>query len=267
MTPPSASIPGGFYLASRAISEDLQDKPAHYLKLWDWMLRTAFFRDGKDLKRGELLTTIDEMRYVGGYSSGSARKPLTKDQVRSAYGHLTDTGRITTRKTTRGMVITVCNYDILQDPRSYAPHATAHATDLAETTRTPHDRVMNENKKKNKTLPAKTPPANSRLFSDWFCYAFEIVQGYPYTFEGGKDGKLLSEMLKAWPCKELVAKACHFLTDEDRFPKAKAPTISFLKSKINDYPNHINGEAEEFRALGLIPPEGVTLEDWKPWNE
>jgi len=125
------------------------------------MVRRAFFRDGRELKRGEFLTTIDEMRNVGGYTSGSARKPLSKDQVRSAYGHLTETGRITTRKTTRGMVITVCNYNELQDAKSYAAHTTPHATDLAETTRTPQDREMNEEKKGKKHSPSSGDEASA----------------------------------------------------------------------------------------------------------
>lgn len=167
MDQPLPIIPGGFYLSSRSISESLEEKPAHYLKLWDWMLRSAFLQDGKDLRRGQFWTTIDEMRYVGGYSSGSARKPLSKDQVRSAYGHLTETGRITTRKTTRGMVITVCNFDSLQDMKSYVPRTAHHATDLTETTRTPHDRLTEEEQKKQKPLSSsgdEAPGADTAFF-------------------------------------------------------------------------------------------------------
>jgi len=124
------------------------------------------------------------------------------------------------------------------------------------------DTTMKLNPKKQRR---ENPSAHSRLFSDWFCYAFQVIQGYPYLFEGGKDGKILASILKATAWKELVAKTCHFLTDENRFPKDKAPTLSFLKMKINDYPPDVGDKVEIFRELVILPPKGVMLEEWKPW--
>lgn len=106
----------------------------------------------------------------------------------------------------------------------------------------------------------------SRLFTDWFSFAFEKVQGYRYIFEGAKDGKILSGLLKNHTWKELVSKSCHFLTDRNRFPQNRAPSISFFATKINDYPPDVNGKAEDFRTMGLLPPEGIMLEDWRPWQ-
>jgi hypothetical protein len=263
MTVPALPIPGGYILLARKLLEsELMNKPPHYLKLWVWMLLKAFWRDGDKFKRGQFLTTISEMQDVGIHRVGNmTRGRFTEDEVRSAYGYLANTGAIATAKATRGIIITICNYELYQNPKSYEPHTEPHG----ETAPNPTLKIK-EGIKKEKPLPAKKQPVDFRLFSDWFVYAFEIAQGQPYIFEGAKDAKLLSSMLKAISCKELVAKACHFLTDQDRFPKTKAPSISFLKSKINDYPPHINGKAEEYRLLGIIPPEGVTLEEWRPWQ-
>lgn len=115
-------------------------------------------------------------------------------------------------------------------------------------------------------LPAKNQPADSRLFTNWFCYAFERLEDDRYIFDGGKDGKLLSTMLKSVPLKELVAKCCHYLADVERFPKGR-PTISGFKSSINKYPGHVNGQVDRYREIGLLPPDGVLLEDWRPWQE
>ena len=121
--------------------------------------------------------------------------------------------------------------------------------------------------KEKESLPKKNPSAPTRLFSDWFSYAFEITQDYPYHFDGGKDGQHLAYMLKAMgDPKRLVAKACHFLADPDRFPKNKAPTISFLRSKFNEYPDHPGDKMDQFREMKLLPPDGMLLEEWQPWK-
>jgi hypothetical protein len=116
-----------------------------------------------------------------------------------------------------------------------------------------------------KHLSGPTQSADSRLFSDWFCWAFETVEGDRYHFEGGKDGKLLAAMLKSVGLKELVCKACHFLVDEKRFPPGR-PTLSLLKAAINKYPGHVNGKTEQYRQMGILPPDGIQLEDWRPWE-
>lgn len=239
------------------------------------LLLLANFTDGTirkrgikvEVKRGQVGFSERELADRWGWSRGKVGRFL--DELKNEQQIEPQNGP---QKNNVTSLITITNYDRYQtgEPQNGPANGTTDGPQtgrkiLQHTDLTPEFAPKKGNN--IKPLPAKSPPADSRLFSDWFCYAFERIQGYAYTFEGGKDGKLLAEMLKAWPCKELVAKACHFLADKDRFPKSKAPTVSFLKAKINDYPNHLNGEAEEFRALGLIPPEGVTLEDWKPWNE
>ncbi len=116
-----------------------------------------------------------------------------------------------------------------------------------------------------KTLSGSADPSDSRLFSNWFCWAFEVIEGDRYYFEGGKDGKLLAAMLKSVGLKELVCKACHFLADEKRFPPGR-PTLSFLKANINKYPGSANGKADQYRQMGILPPDGIQLEDWRPWG-
>lgn len=135
-------IIGGYILLARKLlgSELMESKPAHFMKLWIWMLLKARWQDGDKLKRGQLLTTIAEMQEAGGHHVGYRQKKLTKDQVRSAYEHFSKTGMITTAKTTRGMVITIENYDAFQKSDSYVGHTEHYDGDTPNTTGTPHDR-------------------------------------------------------------------------------------------------------------------------------
>lgn len=108
--------------------------------------------------------------------------------------------------------------------------------------------------------------AERQLFLHWFCYAFRESQGDRYRVEGAKDGNILKALLSRVPVKELVAKACGMFTDVN-FPKSKRPSLGMLSAKLNDYPVHVNGRLDDFRQRGLLPPEGVMLENWTPWKE
>lgn len=245
--------------------------PPVYHRVWYWLRlnvqhETYLFptreKVGIWVLPGQRITSLQQIAEGVKWTEWGKEKVPNKRTIKAVLDWLEAQEMVTIESNAKGTLITIVNW------HSYNHVADGKVTvkSNAQYTRSAHKEEEIE-KKDKKHLPAKTPPADSRLFSDWFRYAFEVVQGYPYVFEGGKDGKLLSEMLKAWPGKELIVKACHFLADKDRFPKTKAPTIAFLKLKINEYPNHIDGKAENFRALGLIPPEGVTLEDWRPWDK
>jgi len=60
-----------------------------------------------------------------------------------------------------------------------------------------------------KLLPAKNPPAGFRLFSDWFCHAFEKCQGYcrgRFLYEAGRtDGGNAAPLIaQEKPCEAQV---------------------------------------------------------------
>lgn len=117
-------IQGGYILLARKVLEsELMNKPPHYLKLWVWMLCRAFWRDGVKLSRGQFMTSIREMQEALTYHIGARVVKPTADEIRGAYGHLIAKGTITVAKTTRGMVITICNYEYYQDPLNYEPRA------------------------------------------------------------------------------------------------------------------------------------------------
>lgn len=259
------SISGGYILLARKLLEsELMEKPSHYLKLWVWMLAKANWKDRDKLRRGQFVTTIAEMQDAGGYMVGYRVRRLTRDEVRSAYEAFTKASMITTAKTTRGMIITICNYELYQNAEHYEAHKEPPVENTAKPQVTPHD-TEERKKRRRKPLPAKKTPTGFTLFRDWWMYAFSLMEEDRYIFEQGKDGKCLSSMLKGADWKEVVCKACHYFVDPKRFPEGR-PTISGLKLSINKYHGHTNGKTEHFRELGIIPPDGVLLEDWTPWN-
>lgn len=266
MSGPPDHIPGGWIKLYRCIQGNplWQERPFDRGRAWVDLILLANHRDGYlhkrgikiDVKRGQVGWSERALAERWGWSRGKVTRFLHELKMEQQIEQQNGPQNINVTS-----LITITNYEKYQsDEPQNGPQ------NEPQTGRKQYHRQECKEDKNKISSPAKNPPVGSRLFSDWFCYAFERCQGYPYAFESGKDGKALSELLKTWPCKELVAKACHFLTDEDRFPKSKAPTLTFFKSKINDYPNHINGKADHFRELGLLPPDGVLLEDWRPWQ-
>jgi hypothetical protein len=293
-------IPGGYILLARKmIDSEIMNKPPHFLKLWIWMLSKAFWKDGEYLKRGQLHTTITEMQDVGRYLRGGKMVGrLTEDQVRAAYGYLAKGKAITATKTTRGMIISIVNYDSYQSPCNYEPHnenetrtnpttdPTQKSTELVEnvtkndhctTNETRNETGTNPIRKMKKEKEYKTscvshssnrpPSGEHQTFIAWWSYAFERTQGKPYL-TSGKDFKPVKELLTTYGLKPLVIMACWFLTCQDAWLASKRD-ISMLKSQINRIPGPKNEghNATAYRAAGIIPPEGVMLENWNFWQQ
>lgn len=146
------------------------------------------------------------------------------------------------------------------------PAAKPTANTGAKTSRTPFD---SKERKKLESLvappTAKRPPSgNHQLFISWWHYAFEKTQCRAYLF-AAKDAKAVKTLLTIHPLKHLVLAACHFLTVDDAFLNNRRD-LPMLLSQINRMPGpsdpaHNGGTG--YRAAGLLPPDGVKLENWR----
>lgn len=113
-------IYGGFYIKARKIQRSwIAQAPPHIREIWDWILLSANYKDNGDIKRGQLLTTYKDIQEGLAWFVGYRKQTYKKHHCEIAMKALTREHMITTRKTTRGLVITVLNYDKYQDPKSY----------------------------------------------------------------------------------------------------------------------------------------------------
>ena len=107
-------------LSRQLLESEIMEKPPLFFKLWNWILLQANHRESKgQLQRGELVATLQDLIGVGGYRVGYRREHPTKKQVRAALDWFREQNMIKTRKTTRGMIITVLKYDLYQNPDNY----------------------------------------------------------------------------------------------------------------------------------------------------
>jgi hypothetical protein len=100
----------------------IADGPPHVREIWDYLLRKALFRDGTWLKRGEVSTSYAEIQNDLSWCVGWYKRQYSTSQCENAAKWLKKAGMITTRRTTHGFIITVCNYDKYQDPGNYESH-------------------------------------------------------------------------------------------------------------------------------------------------
>lgn len=84
-----------------------------------WLLLNVNFVDGRKFKRGQMFTSIGKIREELAWYVGFRKNQYTDNQIRTALNNLVTNEMINTAKTTRGLHITVCNYDTYQNPDNY----------------------------------------------------------------------------------------------------------------------------------------------------
>lgn len=123
MTHPRRFIPGGYILYARQFVGLLEDIPPLDRAIWTWLNCRANHRAGDGarghLRRGQLVTTLDDIAGAMQWHRGYVLKRPGRHMIRRALARLARRRLIVTRRTTRGLVITICDYETYQDPACY----------------------------------------------------------------------------------------------------------------------------------------------------
>ena len=107
-------------MKARKVQESwIAKAPPHVREIWDFIIMKANYKDCGEIKRGQLLTTYSEIQEGLAWFVGYRKESYKKHHCEIAMKALTRERMIATTKTTRGMVITVLNYDKYQDPKNY----------------------------------------------------------------------------------------------------------------------------------------------------
>lgn len=117
----------GYILESRTVLEsEVWNKPPLYFKVWNYLLLKASHKDHGNLKRGQLFTSIDEIREACSYKVGYRLKTPSRkeiygiiDWLRSPHEGNNEGNMIVTTKVTHGMIVTICNFNKYQNPKFY----------------------------------------------------------------------------------------------------------------------------------------------------
>lgn len=219
----SSLIPGGcVLLARKMLDSDLMDHSPLVVKLWVWLLLKANWKDRDQLMRGQLVTTIAEMQGAMSHYAGWRKIRPTPDQIRTAYEALTLTARLTTRRTTRGMVITILNYEAFQDISAYGSRTEARKEIATCPAATPHDTEEGEERKKeNKPLA----DYSAEFVSFWQAYPRRTAKDAAY--KAWKKIKSPAETLA------LILKALEWQKASENWTKSNGQFIPHPATYLN----------------------------------
>lgn len=117
---------GYIKLARRSIESDIWRKPPLYWKIWTYILMRAYYEDTDNLKKGELLLTIDELIEAGSYYIGYRKIKPSRRQIVNVLNYLrkprersTNSNMIVSTKVTHGLLVKVLKYRLYQSSETY----------------------------------------------------------------------------------------------------------------------------------------------------
>ena len=102
-------------------------------EVFDHLLIKSNFADSKKFKRGQWFGTFDHIAEGLHWYEGFRKTKYTNKQIRSAIDFLKDKEMIRTRKSFRGLVITISKYNDYQDPSNYTSTGNAMGNAMAVT--------------------------------------------------------------------------------------------------------------------------------------
>ena len=189
----------GYYIKSRSIEDsEIAHAPPHVREIWDYLLRTANHSDKKVagivVKRGQTIRSYRDIQEDLHWMVGWRKETYKKWHCEISMKWLMNRQMVTTTKTTRGMLITICNYDHYQDQKNYENDSESHK----KATRKPQSTdTINKHKKKENI---------KELSKNEFLSAFEnFRKAYPgkkrgletefKNFQKHKDWKLTIDCL------------------------------------------------------------------------
>jgi len=114
--------------------------------------------------------------------------------------------------------------------------------------------------KKGKGKP-RPPSGNHQIFIAWWCRTYRLKHEEPYMFDGKKDGRHVSDILKTFSLEEATLKACDFLMSEDPFYKGKHDLGTF-RCHVNKFHAPDDGIQDRLRKEGIIPMDWGNSQSW-----
>lgn len=152
-------IKGGYYLKARKSQEGwIAHAPPHVREIWDYFIHHANFKDHGKIKRGQLLTSYKDIQEGTHWMVGYRKEKYSKWQCEIAMKLLTKQHMVATTKTTRGMIVTVLNYEYYQNPENYENHNEHHKRTTREPQGTDTIRELKEESKEREDKTVPGPP-------------------------------------------------------------------------------------------------------------
>jgi len=157
----TAKIEGGYYIKARRIQEsEIAHAPPHVREIWDWFIKEANHKDikqhGQIFNRGQCVRSYKDIQNGLSWYVGFRKMTYSKNDCETAMNWLRKHTMIHTKKTTRGMIVTICNYNLYQNPKNYETYNETYAkhTMNIQTPDTINKNDKNVKKEKKDIIPS-----------------------------------------------------------------------------------------------------------------
>lgn len=239
-------IKGGYYLKARCIEDsDIAHAPPHVREIWDYLLRTVNYKDKKTngiiIKRGQTMRSYSDIQEALSWKVGWRKMTYSKWDCEKAMKVLLKATMIATQKTTRGMIITVLNYDKFQTPENYETDNEDHSKATREPQTT--DTINKKEKKGRKeediyiTLSEQIEPFKNS-------YAPSMIEKFLlYWDETDQKNTPRWKKEKTWDVKKRLER-WKKQNDEWAYERSQRQQIK----KVEEIPKQVNNEIEQINT-------------------
>jgi len=185
-----SKIPRGYYIKARIIQEsEIAHAPPHVREIWDYFLRECNHISNGTCERGQCVRSYRDIQEALSWFVGYRKEIYKKHHCEHAMKWLKKADMIATMKTTRGMVVTVCNYDLYQNPENYEYYT------KPTTATTMKPQCTDTINKKDKNTKKELPPIPDWLGETWTDFLSHRKQlRKPMTHEAQR--RMLARVLK-----------------------------------------------------------------------
>ena len=247
-------IKGGYYIKARCIQDsEIARMPPYVREIWDWLLKEANHTekkvDGVIIKRGQLIRSFKDIQKGLFWKVGYRKMSYKKWHCEKSMKFLREKAMIVTTKTTRGMFITICNYNYYQNPTNYESNnkATTRATVQKQLADTINKNDKNDKNKKRKINRKKKNTLLSRcaLVIDYLNEKtgrneegkrkFDIKNDSTIRFLRGRfnEGRTVKD------CIDVIDKKVKDWLSDEKMYKFLRPSTLFDPAKFENYINEL----------------------------
>jgi hypothetical protein len=173
-------IPGGYILQPRCFGKS---EAAHFppatREIWFYLLREVNHSDNGIHKRGQRFFQFSDIQEGLSWFVGYRKETYSKPQITKALRRLSEGNMIATAKATRGVVITICNYNTYQTPSNYEGNSEGNTK---ETRRNLGGRTINKNdeERKNEEDLKTSGEYTDQFLEFWKSYPKKKSKGAAY---------------------------------------------------------------------------------------
>lgn len=153
-------IPGGYVLQPRKLDDsETMKAPPIVRELFQYIIRKVNHEDSGSYKRGQGFFNLGDIQEDLCWYVGYRKMKYSKPQLTKSIRRLCGSNTLATMKATRGLYITVLNYDEYQNPKNYESNDEGH---------TKETRKKREGHTKNKNDKNERIKNKEYIYPDFF---------------------------------------------------------------------------------------------------